>query len=121
MGGASFFTKSFGSDADEAFANAVEDAEWRHGKAGYTGTIAEKHGFTEIPEEEHRNRDKEKYASQLMRDRDSQVDAKWGPAGAINLSGTQAAQQYRERHDLIVTRMNFYRSSMSRCSVRRSC
>ena len=100
MGGASFFTKAFGSDADEAFAKAVEEAEWRHGKAGYTGTIAEKNGFTEIPEEEHKNRDKEKYAGEFMADRDPRVDDKWGPAGVINLSGTQAAKKYRERNGL---------------------
>jgi len=100
MGGASFFTKAFGSDADEAFARAVEEAEWRHGKAGYTGTIAEKPGYTVIPEEEHKNRDKEKYAGQLMADCDPRVDDKWGSAGAINLSGTQAANEYRERKGL---------------------
>jgi hypothetical protein len=102
MGGASFFTKAFGGDADEAFRKAIEAAQWRHGHAGYTGTIAEKdgRGYTKIPEDEHKNRDKEKYAGDLMADQDDRVDDKWGPAGAINLSGTQAAKEYREQNGL---------------------
>jgi len=35
-----------------------------------------------------------------MADRDPRVDDKWGPAGVINLSGTQAAKKYRERNGL---------------------
>ncbi|EMA43576.1 hypothetical protein [Halococcus saccharolyticus] len=100
MGAASFFTKAFGSDADEAFRRAVEEAEYRHGKAGYTGTIAEKPGYTVIPNSEHKNRDKEKYANSLMAEQDDRIDDKWGNAGAINLSGTQAAQRYRKRNGL---------------------
>ena len=97
-----FLTKAFGSDIDEAFQEAVENAQWRHGHAGYTGTMAEKagRGYTVIPEDEHKYRDKEKYAKQLISERNERVDAKLGPAGAINLSGTQAAKNYRKRKDL---------------------
>lgn len=49
MGAHTFYTRSSGEDAKSAFQNAVEDAQYRYGHAGYTGTIAEKTSFTEIP------------------------------------------------------------------------
>ena len=102
MGAASFRTKAFGSDIDEAFQKAIDNAQYRHGHAGYTGTMAEKagRGYTVIPDDEHKHRDKEKYANHLLAERDERIDDKWGPAGAINLSGTQAAKSYRERKEL---------------------
>lgn len=96
MGATTFRTMAFGSDIDEAFQKAVENAEYHNGKAGYTGTIAEKNSYTVIPEDEHKNHDKQKYATQLLREGDERTDSKWGPAGAINLSGTQAAKLHRK-------------------------
>ncbi|RJT04699.1 hypothetical protein [Halococcus sp. IIIV-5B] len=100
MGAVSFYTKAFGSDVDEAFNAAVAEAERLHGQEGYTGTVAEKHGYRVIPADEHKNRDKEKYARKLMADHDDRVDDKLESAGAISLSGTQAAQKYREQNNL---------------------
>lgn len=48
MGGTNFETTATGKTAREAFANAVSQAQWEHGHGGYTGTIAEKPGFTEF-------------------------------------------------------------------------
>lgn len=45
MGADTFFARNAGKDARDAFSNAVEDARYRHGHEGYTGTIAEKSGF----------------------------------------------------------------------------
>jgi len=85
MGAHTFFTRSSGRDAKSAFQNAVKDAQYHHGRAGYTGTIAEKTSFTEIPVEEVGDTDPDEYASQLIREQDPRIDSKWGPAGCIPL------------------------------------
>ena len=48
MGAAQFECHSEGETVSEAYSAAVEDALHWHGHAGYTGTIAEKDGFTEF-------------------------------------------------------------------------
>jgi hypothetical protein len=52
MGGATFWTEVPASGetthVQAAFHKAVEDAAWEHGHGGYTGTIAEKHGYVEF-------------------------------------------------------------------------
>lgn len=100
MGAVPFETLAFGKTADDAFSNAVEDATHMHGHAGYTGTIAEKSSFTVIPEQEHHGKQKRRYAHQLIEDRNKRICQKWGPAGAINCSGTNAATRYRKQHGL---------------------
>jgi hypothetical protein len=45
MGATNFSTVSMGKDAAEAFAKARAWAQHMEGHGGYTGTIAEKHGF----------------------------------------------------------------------------
>jgi|8_EtaG_2_1085327.scaffolds.fasta_scaffold108037_2 hypothetical protein len=45
MGAVEFVTSSRGKTPEEAFTNAVEEAQYDYGHAGYTGTIAEKPGF----------------------------------------------------------------------------
>ena len=96
MGSVTFYTKAFGKTIYEAFEMAVKHAEYRNGKAGYTGTIAEKSGYTKIPDTEHKNKNKRKYAHDLIDNQDDRIQSKRGPAGAINLSGTQAAKRYRK-------------------------
>ena len=49
MGAEAFSTISYGKSADDAFRTAKIDAEYEHGHAGYTGTIAEKDSFV-MPE-----------------------------------------------------------------------
>jgi hypothetical protein len=96
----SFYEKSFGSDPDEAFELAVDRRFWAcdasHG-------ILDKRdlGYVVIPEEEHRGKQKLTYAWRLIEEEDDDRVANIeAPAGAINLSGTQDAREYRERRDL---------------------
>ncbi|WP_306061010.1 hypothetical protein [Natronococcus wangiae] len=100
MGAVTFETFVFGETAQEAFSNAVADAKQMHGHGGYTGTIAEKSSFEVIPEQEHHGKQKRRYAHQLLEDGDERIQSKWGPAGAINCSGTKEAKRYREQHRL---------------------
>lgn len=76
MGGESFITKKKGETADDAFRDAVKDAQYERGHGGYTGTIAEKREFEllEIPEGMSVN----EFVSQKMNDND-----KWGPAFCV--------------------------------------
>ena len=46
MGACNFDTVGYGKTAQEAFSGAVAEAEYEHGHGGYTGTIADKGGFT---------------------------------------------------------------------------
>lgn len=48
MGAANFSVTVVGKTADAAFDSAVRDARYENGHGGYTGTIAEKHGFVMI-------------------------------------------------------------------------
>lgn len=45
MGASEFSNVVMGKTMDEAFRKAVDNARYDYGHAGYTGTIAEKHGF----------------------------------------------------------------------------
>lgn len=47
MGASPFECQSEGTTVSDAYSKAVEDALHWYGHAGYTGTIAEKDGFTE--------------------------------------------------------------------------
>lgn len=46
MGATTFTDKATANTADEAFRNLVNEALWEYGHGGYSGTIAEKPGFT---------------------------------------------------------------------------
>jgi hypothetical protein len=83
MGASDFQIKAKGKDAKEAFTNAVLQAEYDHGHAGYTGTIAEKTEFEMIPLPKGVN--PEEYASNLIDEGDPRIDDKWGPAGCFDL------------------------------------
>lgn len=83
MGASSFYTKAAGETAREAFNKARDEARYYHGHGGYTGTIAEKDSFVTIAAPAGKNADD--YAFELVRNSDSRVDDKWGPAGCINL------------------------------------
>ena len=83
MGAQVFTTTAKGSDARNAFIGAVREAQYECGHGGYTGTIAEKHGFTVIPLEE--GREPYEYAGELIDECDRRVNDKWGPAGCFEL------------------------------------
>ena len=48
MGATTFHVETKAKTASEAFTKLVDDAQWMHGHGGYSGTIAEKHGFIEF-------------------------------------------------------------------------
>lgn len=84
MGAQEFFAVGHGTTAKKAFRDAVEEALYECGHAGYTGTIAEKGIFVTIDLPEGVG-SPEDYASKLVSDRDSRVSDKWGPAGCIKI------------------------------------
>jgi len=83
MGAEQFVQTGSGATAQEAFKQAHTDACYNHGHMGYTGSLAEKDCFTEIPVPE--GEDAMGYAEQLMDNDDERVDDKWGPAGCIKV------------------------------------
>ena len=48
MGAETFYQTVKGKNAQDAFNRAKEEAYWMHGHGGYSGSIAEKQGFTEF-------------------------------------------------------------------------
>ena len=79
MGGCDFKTyMESSSGARDAFNKAVERAMWEHGHGGYTGTIAEKHGYVmlTVPKGE---------SVEDFIDRKIEENDKWGPAFCIEL------------------------------------
>jgi len=86
MGSQDFATYQPGADAKQAFAAAVEEARYEYGHRGYTGTIAEKYEFTVIQATPIPLDAARKLAAELVYS-DPRVEDKWGPAGAIAVSG----------------------------------
>jgi hypothetical protein len=72
-----------GPDAKTCFRRAVESAQWEHGHGGYTGTLAEKHGFVMIEPPVRNLKAAYKRAHELVMD--DRVSDKWGPAGCIRV------------------------------------
>ena len=85
MGAEQFIAMSSGKCPQEAFDRAVAEACYYSGHGGYTGTIAEKESFTliDVPEGE----EPQDFANRLMDEDDPRIDDKWGPAGAVVLTG----------------------------------
>jgi hypothetical protein len=82
MGSQVFFDYAEGADAKQAFNAAVEEAAYMHGHGGYTGTIAEKHGFGVLSKPLSREA-AEALADKMLEEGHPAIDDKWGPAGAI--------------------------------------
>ncbi|KKN29405.1 hypothetical protein LCGC14_0844330 [marine sediment metagenome] len=88
MGGTEFYTEGEGATIDEAFRNAVKEAEYQTGHGSYSGTISEKSGdgFVLIPDSEWKGKHNPvAYARKLVDEQDERIFEKWGPAGAIKL------------------------------------
>lgn len=83
MGACTFWVEAEGKTAREAFDAAVKEARYNHGHGGYSGTIAEKSGFTTISVPA--GKDAHDFAGELLDACDSRVDDKWGPAGCVAL------------------------------------
>lgn len=85
MGATTFITTGTGKTAYEAFRGARQLALYDHGHGGYTGTIAEKHGFLKVAERMD-TKAAIKLAEKMIDDGDRRIYDKWGPAGMIPLS-----------------------------------
>lgn len=85
MGADTFECTARGEGAKEAFNNAVQQAQYDYGHAGYTGTIAEKPGYEMVSLEPMSVAAAGELASRLIREADPRIDDKWGPAGCIPL------------------------------------
>ena len=83
MGACTFIDRAKGKTAVQAFAAAVQQAKYEHGHGGYSGTIAEKGSFVEIPLPEGKNA--HQYAEELLDNDDKRISDKWGPAGCIKI------------------------------------
>ena len=81
MGAASFVTPEYeAKTAKEAFNDAVREARYNYGHAGYTGTIAEQDNFIMLPLIEGMDAIESGWE---YTHRDERIDDKWGPAGCI--------------------------------------
>ena len=89
MGACDFYTRSKGSSAKAAFANAVEEAQYESGHGGYTGTIAEKHSFVVVANGIMSRDEASALARKLVKECDERIDDKWGPAGAIQVASDE--------------------------------
>lgn len=89
MGAEQFFVRMKGQykNADEAFREAVEEAQFECGHGGYTGTIAEKNDFkmVEVP----KRTDPFEFALKCQDDTsDNFWSDKWGPAACVEVKGS---------------------------------
>lgn len=81
MGAAEFSCSAKGKTAEEAFDNAVSDAQYESGHGGYTGTIADKDEFTLV-----RPHQDETISECIARhEEDDTFGDRWGPAGCIEI------------------------------------
>lgn len=83
MGATTFETYWLGTSPQEAFNEAVQQAQYESGHDGYTGTIAEKNDFVmiKVPTDWHKGY--EAYVDHLINESDPRIEDKWGPAGCI--------------------------------------
>ena len=98
MGATTFFVTKRGQykSAQEAFSEAVEQAQYDHGHEGYTGTIAEKGSFRmlECPP----RTDPAKFAEDSAdSSTDNFWDDKWGPAACVEVKGSYLQKMRGER------------------------
>lgn len=92
MGATTFEADYTGKTAQEAFTSAQREARFDHGASGYTGTIAEKDSFIEIPVPKEWDTRRQAYAYHLMENDDPRIDEKWGPAGCILLESRESIE-----------------------------
>ena len=100
MGAESFYNTAKGTNASKAFKDTHEEACYENGHGGYTGTIAEKGGYTmsrkpkgvradkwhDKVEDFNPEDTKQKHYSELKHDYDVYED-KWGDALCIPMTG----------------------------------
>jgi len=89
MGADTFINLQVAPDAKTAFRVLTENARYRYGHDGYTGSVAEKDSFTMIDTVETQTEAIE-LANRLVDEEDPRVDDKWGPAGCIEIKSKGA-------------------------------
>ncbi len=89
MGGEFFTAYAHGKDPQSAFQSAVEEARYQCGHGGYTGTIAEKDGYTVRSRTPMSPKAAEEFAEQ-----DGQDNEKWGPAYAVPVSKSRKTKEH---------------------------
>lgn len=91
MGARTFMVSVDGDDLLSAFRAAVDEAQWRHGHGGYTGTIAEKNRVQIVtPPRPMTDEEKKVWAARLLEDGADDptlawIEDKWAPAAAVRL------------------------------------
>lgn len=87
MGAVTFVSSGIGETAKTVFGNLVEDARFMSGSGGYSGTIAEKDGFTMV------DLPKGKNVHEFI---DQKIDEneKWGPAFCVEMATTGAEKEF---------------------------
>ena len=83
MGAAQFQNLQRGDDAEVAFREAREAAQWEYGHGGYGGTLAEKGSYSLIQTVPLPEKEAFALADRLLEQDDRRVCDKWGPAGAL--------------------------------------
>lgn len=73
MGAQEFTTYQPGTDAEQAFRDAVDQARYEHGHRGYTGTLAEKYEYVVISAQPVPLDTARSLASELLRADDPRV------------------------------------------------
>jgi len=92
MGSVVFEEIGQGSNAEDAFKNALNHSQGENGR-GYSGSLAEKDDFVIIKDKPLSPEDAGTLAYKLLDECDIRVDDKWGPAGAIRLETETSIKQ----------------------------
>jgi hypothetical protein len=83
MGACDFTNYVENTDVSKAFDIAHENAQHEHGHGGYSGSIAEKDGYTVLSREPLAGEELQAFINAHMQDND-----KWGPAFAVPMAKT---------------------------------
>jgi hypothetical protein len=100
MGATTFVTQVTGKfkDAGAAFNEAHSRATWLNGHGGYTGTIAEKHGFLVVTIQG--NQTEKKIREAISEGLDGRFEDKWGPAGCIEITSATLLKKAKSQEHL---------------------
>ncbi|MFE4263425.1 hypothetical protein [Streptomyces sp. NPDC056883] len=85
MGGHDFEQVISGATLQEAFHDAVEQAQREYGHNPYSGTVGMKDEVVLIKEESRTEDEAQTRAHELIEADDERIRDKWGPAGALPL------------------------------------
>ena len=88
MGASVFSQFQHGASRAKAFKVAVKEATLDYGRAGYTGTLAEKDQFVRCGSAATL-KEAENMAENMIKDGDDRIDDKWGPAGCIDVDSPE--------------------------------